>query len=145
MSCVHYGGLIFTGGHDGTLLAWNFETGFIKLYLHEYDPDCTSTNYIKESKSVDCLLILEKKNYLLSGSSDGWIRFWKIDDLTNAKKPPKMHIDHDPEDALTALNCNEDNDRLITCDTSGRIKLWDISKIQFEGDKVTNIKDIWFI
>jgi len=56
-----------------------------------------------------------------------------------------MHIDHDVDDALTALNCNEANDRLITCDTSGRIKLWDISDFKFENDKVVNIKDIWFI
>ena len=27
--------LIFTGGHDGTILAWHFETGFIKFYLHQ--------------------------------------------------------------------------------------------------------------
>jgi len=27
--------LIYTGGHDGTLISWNFETGYIKYYLHE--------------------------------------------------------------------------------------------------------------
>lgn len=56
-----------------------------------------------------------------------------------------MHIEHDVDDALTALNCNEANDRLITCDTSGRIKLWDISSFRFENDKVVDVKDIWFI
>ena len=32
--------LIYTGGHDGSLIAWNFETGYIKFYLHELDPSC---------------------------------------------------------------------------------------------------------
>lgn len=49
--------LIYTGGHDGSLIAWNFETGYIKFYLHELDPTCISKNgnYILESKSVDCV------------------------------------------------------------------------------------------
>lgn len=34
-ACYDYkNNLIFTGGHDGTILAWHFETGFIKFYLH---------------------------------------------------------------------------------------------------------------
>lgn len=28
-------GLIYTGGHDGTLIAWSFETGSIKKTLHD--------------------------------------------------------------------------------------------------------------
>ncbi len=49
--------LIYTGGHDGSLIAWNLETGYVKFYLHDYDPTCMSKggNYIKESKSVDCV------------------------------------------------------------------------------------------
>ena len=49
--------MIYTGGHDGSLIAWNFETGYVKFYLHDYDPTCMSKagNYIKESKSVDCV------------------------------------------------------------------------------------------
>jgi WD40 repeat protein len=62
--------LVFTGGHDGTLLAWHFETGFIKFYLHEMDSTCCSKNYIKEAKSVDTLAIMTKKSILLSGSAD---------------------------------------------------------------------------
>ena len=58
--CVAYNyvnQLIYTGGHDGSLIAWNFETGYIKFYLHELDPTCISKSgeYIKESKSVDCV------------------------------------------------------------------------------------------
>lgn len=37
MSCVYcrQNGLIYTGGHDGTLIAWSFETGSIKKTLHD--------------------------------------------------------------------------------------------------------------
>jgi WD40 repeat protein len=64
--CVTYNRvnqLIYTGGHDGSLIAWNFETGYIKFYLHELDPTCMSKsgNHILESKSVDCILILYKR------------------------------------------------------------------------------------
>jgi WD40 repeat protein len=38
--------LVFTGGHDGTLLAWHFETGFIKFYMHTQDDSCTDKFYI---------------------------------------------------------------------------------------------------
>ena len=38
--------LIDTGAHDGTLIGWSFETGYIKQYLHDLDPTCTSKDYI---------------------------------------------------------------------------------------------------
>jgi WD40 repeat protein len=44
--------LIFTGGHDGSLLAWNFETGYIKDYLHDNDASCLSRDALN-GKSVD--------------------------------------------------------------------------------------------
>lgn len=45
--------LIYTGAHDGTLIAWSFETGYIKQYLHDFDQTCTAKDYIQQSKSVD--------------------------------------------------------------------------------------------
>jgi len=55
MSAVYYpkNNLIYTGGHDGTLIAWNFETKTKKHALHENDPTCTSKEYLKDGKSVD--------------------------------------------------------------------------------------------
>jgi WD40 repeat protein len=82
--CVAYNKenqLIYTGGHDGSLIAWNFETGYIKFYLHELDPTCMSKsgNHILESKSVDCILILYKHSLICSVSADQMIRFWDFD------------------------------------------------------------------
>ena len=83
MSCVYdvKTNLIFTGGHDGALLAWHFETGFTKYVLHDSDPTCMSKNYVSDSKSVDCLVIMEQERILLSGSCDGNIRVWNLDEL----------------------------------------------------------------
>ena len=60
MSCVYdvSSNLIFTGGHDGSLLAWHFETGFSKYALHEKDKTCTHKDYVRKQKSVDSLIIL---------------------------------------------------------------------------------------
>jgi WD40 repeat protein len=120
--------LIFTGGHDGTLLAWHFETGFIKYYLHEIDPTCCSKKYINDAKSVDTLALMATKRYLLSGTADQTIRFWDLNDLSSGKQPVfKMSVNHADGDALTIIAVNEDGDRLVTADTAGRLKLWDIS------------------
>ena len=72
--CVAYNRdnqLIYTGGHDGSLIAWNFETGYIKYYLHEFDPTCMSKSgdYIRESKSVDCVRITSFLNSFLAAHS----------------------------------------------------------------------------
>jgi len=126
--------LIFTGAHDGTLLAWHFETGFVKYYLHELDKECTSQNYIKESKSVDCLEIMKEQRILLSGCADQSIRFWDLVDLSSGKKPLFIFRGmHEEGEALTALAVDAKDEKLVTADTKGRFKLWDISPAKFKS------------
>ena len=140
MSAV-YGGvsnnLVYTGAHDGTLIAWNFETGAGKYVLSDNDPECTSKDYmssIKESKSVDKLLVLDGRSdptekKLLSMTADQTLRFW---DLTDSKKPTfKFKCGHPKEDSLTAIAATKDNNILVTGDTSGQMKVWDVSKVLF--------------
>jgi WD40 repeat protein len=83
MSCVYdfKTNLIFTGGHDGEIRAWHFETGFSKYKLSDKDPTCVSADYVNDSKSVDNLVIMQKERILMSGTCDGKIRFWNLDDL----------------------------------------------------------------
>lgn len=130
--------LIYTGGHDGTLLAWNFETGYMKYQLHEYDASCISKDYIKESKSIDMLIICEKlgKGKLLSMTADQNLRFWC---LVDAKKPTfKYHCKHPEEDSLSAVAITKDNEVLVTGDTSGQLKCWDISEVDFDDQTTEN-------
>lgn len=87
--------LIFTGGVDGTIIGWNFETQFPRYHLHEFDTSCVSQNHISDSKSVDALVVMEKRRLLVSMSADQLLRFWDIDDLQSQKGPVfTMHADH---------------------------------------------------
>ena len=115
--------LIVTGAHDGTLLAWNFETCQNKSSLHEEDPTCTSETPIKDSKSVDCLITLDLINILVSGTADQYLRFWN---LAKGELIQKIHADHGFNsrnyDSISAMCTTEDNKYLITADTSGCLK-----------------------
>ena len=65
--------ILFTGGHDGTLYGWNFETGTIRYRLHDWDKDSKclpGANPIKAQKSVDCLKLMAERRVLLSGTAD---------------------------------------------------------------------------
>ena len=73
--------LIFTGGVDGTIVGWNYDTKFARYEMHKGDPTCTSHAFIKDSKSVDALVIMEEKRLLISMSADQIIRFWNIDKI----------------------------------------------------------------
>lgn len=79
--------LIFTGGVDGTLVGWNFETQFPRWSMHEWDETCTSATYITDSKSVDGLLVMDFKRLLISMSADQKLRFWDLNDLQSMKPP----------------------------------------------------------
>ena len=70
MSCIFFLklALVFTGGLDGTLVAWNLDTGFARYNLHERDHTmmCTrnsdgseGSTFVEESKSIDCLVVME--------------------------------------------------------------------------------------
>ena len=109
--------LIYTGGHDGTLFAWNFDTGTCKYQLHINDETCTSKNFIRESKSVDQLLILNERNKLVSMTPDQTLRFWSLVDT--AAPTFKYHCRHPDDDHLTAIAFTQDNNILVTGDTSG--------------------------
>jgi WD40 repeat protein len=143
--------LIFTGGHDGTVLAWHFETGFVKFHLHEMDKTCVSKDYIRESKSVDCLQIMKKQRILLSGSADQTIRFWDLNDLTSGKPPLFKFCDtHETGEALTALAIDSLDEKLVTADTKGRFKLWDISAVDLRAglsneETRSKIRLCWYI
>lgn len=128
--------LVYTGGHDGTIFAWNRETATCKYQLHNADPTCTSKDYIRDSKSVDKLVILQKAQKLVSMTPDQLLRFW---DLKDTKAPTfKYHCRHPEDDHLTAIAFSEEEDILVTADTSGCMKMWDISKVNLSDQSTDN-------
>ena len=149
--------LIFTGGVDGTIIGWNFETQFARYPMHEWDFEtCCSENFIADSKSVDQLVIMDHKRLLISMSADQMLRFWDLDDLASMKPPVfKFYANHmNPvaSDQLTGMDITkiENNDRLVTADTSGRIKMFNLSRVDLRSNetyeqKAAKIANPWFI
>jgi WD40 repeat protein len=134
-------GMIYTGGHDGQIIAWNFETGYAKYKLHENDKTCVSDN-IMEGKSVDQLVILEIRDKLMSMSCDQNLRFWHLNELTGGTQPSfKFHCKHPDDDGLSACQVTKDNDIIVTADTSGQLKMWDIKDVDLD-DQSTATKFI---
>lgn len=145
--CYDYERLIlYTGGHDGTLFGWHFETSSIKYRLHEKDPTCLSKNEfeqidrmkaIKESKSVDCLEIMfnriDESHILMSGTADQKIRFWNLEDMPS-KPLETLYTDQGEGEALTAFKATSDGKFLITGDTAGQLKCWDLRFVNFLKD-----------
>jgi hypothetical protein len=59
-----------------------------------------------------------------------------------------MKVNHAHGDALTQVTVNLDCTRLVTADTAGRLKLWDISNVDWrkDGDNmISKMHEIWFI
>lgn len=72
-------------------------------------------------------------------TADKHLRFWS---LTDAKAPSfKFFCNHPPEDSLTAMAITKDNNFIITGDTSGQIKMWDVTDVNFDNQKT----DCYFI
>ena len=126
--------LIYTGGHDGTLLAWSLETRTIKKTLHDQgDKTCTGDDYVRQSKSVDQLVIMKKREKLLSMTADQYLRFWSTEENKDIPNPCfRFWCNHPDDDNLTSVAVSEDNDVIVTGDTQGQMKMWDISEVDLE-------------
>jgi len=79
-------------------------------------------------------------------TADQYIRFWDFD-ITGQKQPVfTFYGDHHKDDSISAVATTLDNDYIITGDTSGCLKLWNIMNFRFREDHSTeNIKVEWFI
>ena len=134
--------LIFTGGVDGTIFGWNYETKFARYDMHNWDETCTSENFIADSKSVDALVIMEQKRLLISMSADQIIRFWDLEELAAHEqclvfKFHAHHINPIADEQLTGLAINQANDKVVTTDCSGRMKMFDVSRVEFKNPHLT--------
>ena len=101
--------------------------------MHDWDETCTSDNFVADSKSIDALIIMHKERLLLSMSADQCLRFWDIDNLQSHQGPVfKMYANHMNSfaaDQLTGIAISKSNDRFVTTDTIGRIKMFNISRL----------------
>jgi WD40 repeat protein len=95
---------------------------------------------IKDGKSVDQFLILDNRPVpkLCSMTADQTLRFWNLNELGDQRPTFKYHCGHPADDGLTAIATTKDNDFLITGDTSGQMKFWDISEVDLDNQETEN-------
>jgi WD40 repeat protein len=77
------------------------------------------------------------------------VRFWCLQDLPQ-KPLYTLETEHGEGDSLTALAVTSDARHIVTGDTSGNLKCWDVGKVDFwdkvdDNEKRENVWDIWFI
>ena len=57
-----------------------------------------------------------------------------------------MYAEHAKEDSVSAVAVTMDNNYLLTGDTSGNLKLWNLTEYHFKKSKSTDcVKVEWFI
>jgi len=71
-------------------------------------------------------------------SADQFLRFWDLNECTVSFK---FHCKHPSDDGLTAVAFTTDNNTLLTGDTSGQLKMWDITDVDL-ADQTTEHKFI---
>jgi WD40 repeat protein len=86
------------------------------------------------------------KSLVCSVSADQTIRFWDFD-VTGARQPVfTFYGNHEKLDSLSTIATTEDNDYLVTGDTAGCMKMWDLTNFKFRVDYTSDkIVDRWFI
>lgn len=101
---------------------------------------------IKESKSCDMLEIIQSRRVLMSGTADQKVRFWDLDDLPS-RPLETLDVDHGAGEALTAFRATSDGKFLVTGDTAGQLKCWDLTYCDLKKDESprANMRDQWFI
>ena len=91
------------------------------------------------------MFIMESKRILITGSADQWLRFWWLKKMSqNRHIIGRMQIKHSEGDALTAFSLDSSSTHMVTADSAGRIKMWDVSETDWlvDGQGAGDKKDI---
>ena len=113
--------LLVTSGYDGRLLVWNMDSAVLKFKLaipHVQKLDV-------DQRAMWKVLFLERRSQaLVSGSADGKLRFWNV---TEGLLVWEMHANHKNGEGVVALATEPTNSFLFSGDSTGYLKVWDIS------------------
>ena len=79
---------------------------------------------------------MEQRELLLSMTADQNLRFWN---LKEQQAPHfKFHCKHPEDDSLSAVAVTKDNNFIITGDTSGQLKVWNITDVNLLDPSTVN-------
>ncbi|KAF9228670.1 WD40 repeat-like protein [Gyrodon lividus] len=111
--------VLITGSWDKSIKLWNTNT---KALI------CSTTAH---DDFVKCLFVVPSAKLLVSSSSDKTLRFWDLTDVLEGKAlvPVGSLSAHTrPVECLAGIAHSETTVRLITADTMGVIKIWELEK-----------------
>ena len=122
------GGVLATSSNDGQVFIWNIESGAVKLRL---SPKISSKSVVRDHACEKVIFLKRKTIVLAAAYADGHVRLWSSADGLLLLE---LNARHKAGESIVAIACAADDSRLVTADTAGYIKVWDISA--FEGKRV---------
>eukprot|EP00854_Cymbomonas_tetramitiformis_P007673 gene7673-9136_t len=123
-----------TASYDGVIIIWNIDSGAIKTKMHAADLE----NMLLTERAVEKVLFLSNAAGMLAAcGADGCVRFWSSVDGNLCLE---MHARHASGESLLQMCVHPEGRRLVTADSVGGIKVWDISK--FRGQTVKSGREV---
>ncbi|KAG2460939.1 WDR49 protein, partial [Polypterus senegalus] len=118
-------GLVATGSFDGEIIVWNLERQRVVFYLRR-SPSRSSP------APVDKLLFLQHRatsktwtsKSILVSSEAGEIHWWSLSGSRHSNS--YFYAPAEPEESVLALSTDELNRYLVSGDTAGTIRVWNI-------------------
>lgn len=127
--------LLVTGAYDGTLIVHNVETGAMTRRVPPRRPEGSSNEKVDSflhSCSIEAMVALDPERRLLPdcalvcGSADGFLRIYSSSSM---RLLDEVRVCESSSDGVHAL-CTEDSATfVVTGDTKGRIKVYDVSEL----------------
>uniref|UniRef100_A0A8C5R5F8 EF-hand domain-containing protein n=1 Tax=Leptobrachium leishanense TaxID=445787 RepID=A0A8C5R5F8_9ANUR len=117
-------GLLVTGSFDGEIIVWNVETQRVYLYLRK----CPHN---RPNPPVDKVLFLHhraslKDAAILISSEAGTLRWWSV--FAHQKTFGYFYAPNKTDESVFGLSSCENDNLLVSGDTSGFIHVWDVSQ-----------------
>jgi WD40 repeat protein len=115
--------LLATGADNGEIKIWNLETFSYRHSLTD-DEFLQSQNSEFDEKTVERVAFLHKSGLLVSTGGDGYLRIWSGTERVLLRR---VSAQHRPGESVLALHASADGNRLLTADSAGFLKQWDVS------------------
>ena len=126
--------LICTGAYDGTILVHNVESSAVIRRVPPRKPEDDDDEEVDDfltSRAIEALGVLDKERNtlpdiaLVSGSADGYLRIYSASDMRFLDEMKACAA----KEGIQTLSTEESSTFVLTGDTAGCVKVWDISEL----------------